>query len=861
MEVSPTTRRCLLMLLVVALRGVHAFRMDTHSTGQKLAQVTVDPDSGEVFVGGSNTLLYLSSNLSQPRAVSLGPVLDSLHCDPSAGPCSEGQLADNKVKVLEVDQRRRQLLVCGSVRQGLCHVRSLTNISVHVNASSTFLPNYVGGKKSVAVLLNETSLFPSTLYVGQEYDDRLVSLSPNVLSSRRVEIKPKGVNITFTNYNVVLGQISALDIHPSLKGNYHMEFVDIFGYGNFIYFITVQQKSIQDPNSPYPRIGRICVSDQVYVSYVEMALVCQVSDSEQFPKILSTTVSDGILYFSAARGKDGSRERFETDPVKGSVVCAVSMSEVNSHFMQVNYDCFSRASSVQIPAWKTGRDGAKCTASSGGVNVTLQVPRPGPDFCGHSANWGIQTKPDSYQSFRKFMVKVLHRFEKEVVTTVSSTRQSDHTVLVLGTNTGRVMKMETTGSSVSGRIYMTHQLSNAPVEKDAAFDPDHSHLYLLAGTSVHRFPVSSCAVHADCGSCLKSKDPLACGWCQDTCTTQADCPPPKRWTDPQAFKPTPSCPPIVQSVSPQSGPVVGGTVLTIHGSNFGHSDIAIRSVSVGNTSCVVQNILPTVMMCEVQPAPKQGQGYVSVNVLDTSHSEDRPYYVNGSDISQDLFSFKRAAVTQYHPSQGPRSGGTNITVEGAHLDIGSSASVHLGQQSCRLYFRSSSEIRCTTSAESPKDVRLKVAIDNQDLTPISPFRFLPDPTISDLSPRRAFVSGGIQITMRGSNLHAAQRPMLRAMYKKREIQTSEVCKASANGSVLLCPALNVKQTLALIISPPETMDIYMQLDGATLLQNNLLSHFQYFPDPHFFPFTETGKLRMFDVSKKELELQVGWCWL
>ena len=66
---------------------------------------------------------------------------------------------------------------------------------------------------------------------------------------------------------------------------------------------------------------------------------------------------------------------------------------------------------------------------------------------------------------------------------------------------------------------------------------------------MYRFNTSSCAVHKGCGVCLKSRDPLKCGWCEDVCTTITECPLPKTWTDPTSKSPMPSCPPTISSVS------------------------------------------------------------------------------------------------------------------------------------------------------------------------------------------------------------------------------------------------------------------------------------------------------------------------
>ncbi|XP_076468403.1 hepatocyte growth factor receptor-like [Babylonia areolata] len=851
---------CCLSLLTFVPRDTGSFRIHSHDAAQKLGQVAVDPASGGVYVGGSNKLVYLSADLGLPTSISLGPVLDSLTCDPAEGPC-EGTLTDNEVKVLEVDNRRRKLLMCGSVRQGLCQLHSLTDITNYINASSTFYSNFVGGKKSVAVLFNDTA---SILYVGQEYDHRNLKLSPNVLSTRVVDSTPAGVNISFNFYNVDMRQISALDINHTVKPDYHMEFVDIFHYDRFVYFITVQQKSMKEPDIPYSRIGRICVTDRVYVSYVEIALLCQESDSERFPKILSATVEGDVLYFSAAQTKTERQQKFDTDTTEGSVVCAVTMEELNSQFIQVNYDCFKegQVSDAQIVAWKKGEDNVNCRISQ---SSSSSMPTPNSEqFCGHSHNFGVQSKPDAYGSFSVNSIKVQHRL-KDVVTSLSSTQQNGKTVLILGTNTGRVMKMHVTLpiEEKSGRIYMTHHLSNGSIEKDTAFDSASHHLYLLSGTSVHRFPVSSCEVHADCGSCLKSLDPLVCGWCEDRCTTQDKCLSPQQWTNPRqeasmlSRSSYPSCPPLIHSINPQSGPVLGGTKLTIQGTNLGSStDSVVREVKVGNSTCEIETVVPgTQLVCEVQPAAGSGKGFVSVHVTDRSHFE--PYEVLGSDTSEDHYVFAEATLTGYSPSRGPVSGGTVISVNGTHLDIGSDVKVTLGSHTCDVTSRLSSEIRCLTEATSEtKEVALKVTIDDQDLISPHPFHFLPDPTITRLSPHRSFVSGGIMITMFGTNLHAAQRPILKAKYDKQYVFASEVCSHSADGSRLLCPALNVKQTLSEPFTPPQIMDLLVTLDGVTLLQGDtILRHFQYFPDPVFFPFTQAGKHRVFDVNTGELELQ------
>jgi len=98
----------------------------------------------------------------------------------------------------------------------------------------------------------------------------------------------------------------------------------------------------------------------------------------------------------------------------------------------------------------------------------------------------------------------------------------------------------------------------------------------------------------------------------------------------------------------------------------------------------------------------------------------------------------------------------------------------------------------------------------------------------------------------------------------------QVCQADPDGQRMTCPALNLKALLTDMENPPEILDLFVQLDAVRLLeQQEVLRHFQYFPDPKFFPFSEAGKLRVFDVNNKELELLVRpvslcqslWCFM
>jgi len=56
---------------------------------------------------------------------------------------------------------------------------------------------------------------------------------------------------------------------------------------------------------------------------------------------------------------------------------------------------------------------------------------------------------------------------------------------------------------------------------------------------VSKIAVKSCDIYTDCESCVTTLDPLRCGWCDDRCTTEAQCV--ADWSNRR-------CPPVIYSV-------------------------------------------------------------------------------------------------------------------------------------------------------------------------------------------------------------------------------------------------------------------------------------------------------------------------
>lgn len=145
-------------------------------------------------------------------------------------------------------------------------------------------------------------------------------------------------------------------------------------------------------------------------------------------------------------------------------------------------------------------------------------------------------------------------------------------------------------------------------------------------------------------------------------------------------------------------------------------------------------------------------------------------------------------MTGVTPNKGPKSGGTQLTIMGSHLNIGSSVRVLLKDYPCHVNatHSSSSRITCTTSQAITNETvgRLQVMVDNaiRGMQDDNLFRYMPDPTIVEIKPLKSFVSGGRMITVHGTNLDAIQSPemVVYADQHSKTIANRTVCLLAAS---------------------------------------------------------------------------------
>ena len=120
--------------------------------------------------------------------------------------------------------------------------------------------------------------------------------------------------------------------------------------------------------------------------------------------------------------------------------------------------------------------------------------------------------------------------------------------------------------------------------------------------------------------------------------------------------------PIVNKVTPKKASAAGGNTVKINGENFeevtavdfGFAEAHIVKVENGNVN--KEGVIEVI-------APPGATGTVDVTVF-TAH--------NGSSAitSKDHYQYGKSFITSLSPNEGPASGGTEVTVEGAGFELG-----------------------------------------------------------------------------------------------------------------------------------------------------------------------------------------------
>uniref|UniRef100_A0A8C1WN19 Plexin-A1 n=1 Tax=Cyprinus carpio TaxID=7962 RepID=A0A8C1WN19_CYPCA len=339
------------------------------------------------------------------------------------------------------------------------------------------------------------------------------------------------------------------------------------------------------------------------------------------------------------------------------------------------------------------------------------------------------------------------------------------------------------------------------------------------------------ALRESCGLCLKADPSFECGWCvQDRkCSLRQECTQQEHtWMHASAGNSRCTHPRITR-LFPETGPLQGGTRLTISGENLGLQFKDIQNgVRIGKVAC--------------QPIEEE---YISAEQIVCRLADATGYRVQEAQVEvcvRDCLPDYRAVspksphFTRVLPSYGPISGGTRITIQGSHLNSGSAVSIKIGLNTCRFERRSAREIVCVTPAGlGTGGTPVMVDINAAELrNPEVKFNYMDDPSILKIEPDWSIASGGTPLTAIGSNLATVREPKMRAKYGG--ISSVHNCTV-LNNTVMVCLVPSVagsERGFSEAGSGPDEIGFIMDNVQTLLVVNET---FSFYPDPVFEPFS------------------------
>lgn len=478
-----------------------------------LTYSTFSPPSPQVYVGAVNKLYQISSDLNIIAAVTTGPHNDSNECSILECPIDiVRRPTDNWNKVLLIDHSAGNLIVCGSLFQGICHIRSLQNVSIIEHEMQEAVVANVPNASTVAFIApgppvpSENNVF----YVGVTFTGNSPYRSEIPAVASRSLARDKLFQIASSA--VTTG--TRIFVNSYARESFLINYVYGFSSERFSYFLTTQHKSSahNTPKELITKLVRICQDDSNYYSYTEIPVDC-ISESTKFNVVnaahvgkpgpdlaenLGITTEDDVLFAVFSDSNDSKN-------ANKSALCIYSLKAIRRKFMQNIKSCFNGIGqrgldyiSVNMPC------------------VPTKLQTISEDFCGLDVN--------SPLGGEQAIASIPVLLSELKMTSIAVTTTSNFTVVFIGTLTGQLKKVVVESSGSAQQYALMNVDVGSKIQPDMYLDTVKYDLYLMSTHKLFKIKVYDCSVYTTCVACLSAKDPF-CGWCslENKCSPKSEC--------------------------------------------------------------------------------------------------------------------------------------------------------------------------------------------------------------------------------------------------------------------------------------------------------------------------------------------------
>ncbi|WP_282361514.1 putative Ig domain-containing protein [Pseudomonas sp. PS01300] len=206
------------------------------------------------------------------------------------------------------------------------------------------------------------------------------------------------------------------------------------------------------------------------------------------------------------------------------------------------------------------------------------------------------------------------------------------------------------------------------------------------------------------------------------------------------LKVTGATPPLtLTAVSPGSGPAIGGTSVTLTGTNFvGVTDVTFAGVPATNIIVVS----PTSITATV---PAHTAGPVNVTVTTASGT---------STLTNGFTYLAVPTLTIATPNSGATTGGNQVFISGTGL-TGTTSLTFGGTPASSFTVNSSTSITAIAPAHAAGPVNVVATTPGGSATSVNAYTYLAVPTLNTVTPNSGPIGGGTSVTLTGTGLTGA----------------------------------------------------------------------------------------------------------
>jgi hypothetical protein len=207
-------------------------------------------------------------------------------------------------------------------------------------------------------------------------------------------------------------------------------------------------------------------------------------------------------------------------------------------------------------------------------------------------------------------------------------------------------------------------------------------------------------------------------------------------------------PPVVRSISPSTGPMAGGTLVTL----AGHGFTAATQVFFGGVAAAFSVFSDGSITAT---APPETAGTVDIRVVTPYGASLLSYFDDYTYLAA------VAAVTSISPNTGLTTGGTLVNISGS--DLLGAAQVLFGNVPASFTTNPDGSLTATSPIQAVGTVHVTIVTPAGSSAPSPQDQFVytappvPPPTIMALSPNSGPTGGGTVVTLTGTNFSGATR--------------------------------------------------------------------------------------------------------